>query len=207
MIIAICGLAGSGKGTVADYLVDNHNFNKISFADTVKDVVAVMFDYDRDLLEGVTDESREWREQKDPFWSEILEKDVTPRYIMQKVGTECMRHGFHPNVWSSIVEQKMKKDLSKHWVIPDCRFAGEKIMVRKLGGQIWQIRRGELPSWWQVAMDINSGKLKHYLIPERVVHESEWAWVEEDSKFDAVIHNDTIKNLIQQINEKLNDCL
>ena len=40
MIIGICGLIGSGKGTVADILVENHNFEKLSFADKLKDGVA-----------------------------------------------------------------------------------------------------------------------------------------------------------------------
>ena len=31
MIIGICGLIGSGKGTVADVLVEQHKFKKISF--------------------------------------------------------------------------------------------------------------------------------------------------------------------------------
>ena len=37
MIIGICGLIGSGKGTVADILVEYHGFQKISFADKLKD--------------------------------------------------------------------------------------------------------------------------------------------------------------------------
>ena len=41
MIIGICGLIGSGKGTVADILVEQHNFTKISFADKLKDGVEV----------------------------------------------------------------------------------------------------------------------------------------------------------------------
>ena len=65
MIIGICGLIGSGKDTIADYLVTNYNFKKLSFADKLKDSVATMFDWDRDLLDGKTDESRAWREKED----------------------------------------------------------------------------------------------------------------------------------------------
>ena len=54
MIIGLCGLIGSGKGTVADILVDEHKFEKISFADKVKDAVSVLFDWDREMLEGET---------------------------------------------------------------------------------------------------------------------------------------------------------
>ena len=50
MLIGICGLIGSGKGTVADTLVNDHGFTKISFADKLKDSVATMFDWDRNLL-------------------------------------------------------------------------------------------------------------------------------------------------------------
>ena len=42
MIIGICGLIGSGKGTVADILVER-NYKKISFADKLKDGVAEVF--------------------------------------------------------------------------------------------------------------------------------------------------------------------
>ena len=42
MIIGICGLIGSGKDTIADYLIRKHNFQKISFADKLKDSVSVM---------------------------------------------------------------------------------------------------------------------------------------------------------------------
>ena len=43
MIIGITGLIGSGKGTVADILVEEHNFIKLSFADKLKDGVATVF--------------------------------------------------------------------------------------------------------------------------------------------------------------------
>ena len=87
MIIGLCGFAGSGKGTLADFLVENHNFRKISFATKLKDVASVMFGWDRDLLEGITDESRAWREEVDENWSNELEQEVTPRIVLQLFGT------------------------------------------------------------------------------------------------------------------------
>ena len=58
MIIGICGLIGSGKGTVADILEQEHGFIKVSFADSLKDAVAAVFGWPRSLLEGDTEESR-----------------------------------------------------------------------------------------------------------------------------------------------------
>lgn len=58
MILGICGLIGSGKGTVADILVRDHNFTKVSFADKLKDGVSAIFNWDRDMLEGDNDDSR-----------------------------------------------------------------------------------------------------------------------------------------------------
>ena len=57
MIIGICGLMGSGKDTIADHLIQEHQFKKISFADKLKESVATMFDWDRTMLDGQTDES------------------------------------------------------------------------------------------------------------------------------------------------------
>ena len=52
MIIGMCGLIGTGKDTVADILVNNYNFIKVSFADKLKDGVATVFSWDREMLEG-----------------------------------------------------------------------------------------------------------------------------------------------------------
>jgi ABC-type oligopeptide transport system ATPase subunit len=59
MIIGIVGFAGSGKGTVGDILVNDHDFTKLSFADAVKDATSAIFGWPRHLLEGDTNESRQ----------------------------------------------------------------------------------------------------------------------------------------------------
>ena len=80
MIIGVCGFIGCGKDTVADYLVNFHEYRRESFADSLKDSVAAVFGWDKIMLEGRTKESREWREQVDKWWAERLDMPtLTPR--------------------------------------------------------------------------------------------------------------------------------
>ena len=81
-VVGICGLIGHGKGTVGDVLLEQ-GYQRLSFADKLKDAVAVMFDWDRDMLEGITDESRAWREQPNEFWSNEIGSNITPRLVVQ----------------------------------------------------------------------------------------------------------------------------
>lgn len=190
MIIGLVGLIGSGKGTVADILVSDHDFKKLSFADALKDGVSAMFGWPRHLLEGDTAESREWREIPNEFWSRELGKEVTPRLVLQLVGTECMRDGFFDGIWISIVKRKLEAYHNMNWVIPDTRFPNEISMIHSLGGQVWRVKRGEDPAWF--GADVKPDD----------VHPSEFEWTHE--KFDQVIGNDgsleelekKIKNLI-----------
>lgn len=50
MIIVLCGIAGSGKDTIADILVNSHGFQKESFAKPIKEMVKLAYpdftDYD-----------------------------------------------------------------------------------------------------------------------------------------------------------------
>ena len=60
MIIGISGLAGSGKDTIGKILVENFGYKRLSLATKVKDVVADLFDWNRQDLEGLTESSRKW---------------------------------------------------------------------------------------------------------------------------------------------------
>ena len=132
MIIGVCGLIGGGKGTVGDILVEHHGFQKISFADKLKDAVALMFDWDRSLVEGITDESRQWREKKDEFWSKETGREITPRLVLQEFGTECMRKGFFDGIWVSMVKNEILKNPNQNYVVPDVRFPNEGIIISSI---------------------------------------------------------------------------
>ena len=70
MIIGIMGNIGSGKGKVSEYIQEKYNFQKLSFANSLKSAVSSVFDWPLELLQGSTPESREWRENVDQWWSE-----------------------------------------------------------------------------------------------------------------------------------------
>ena len=198
MIIGVCGFIGSGKDTVADYLQNFHEFRRESFASTLKDAVSAVFGWDRTLLEGRTKEAREWREQVDPWWAERLAMPtLTPRWILQYWGTEVCRKAFHDDIWIASLENKLR--LSKDSVvISDCRFPNEIQSIRNAGGKIIWVQRGDLPDWYQLAIDANAGH--NYAVQElkmRKIHASETAWV--GTNFDAIINNNsTIDDLYKQ---------
>jgi len=198
MIIGVCGFIGSGKDTIADYLVNFHEFRRESFASTLKDAVAAVFGWDRIMLEGRTKEAREWREQVDSWWATRLDMPtLTPRWVLQYWGTEVCRKGFHDDIWIASLENKLRNS-KDHVVISDCRFPNEIKSIKDAGGQIVWVQRGALPEWYDVAVDANRGS--NVAINElkiRKIHASETAWV--GTKFDAVIdNNSTIDDLYQQ---------
>jgi hypothetical protein len=207
MIIGVCGFIGSGKDTIADYLVNFHEFRRESFASTLKDAVAAVFGWDRIMLEGRTKEAREWREQVDPWWAARLDMPtLTPRWVLQYWGTEVCRKGFHDDIWIASLENKLRNS-KDHVVISDCRFPNEIKSIKDAGGKIVWVNRGELPDWYDVALAANQGH--NWAVQDlkmRKIHASETAWV--GTAFDQIIENNsTIDDLYAQANSLLEDRL
>ena len=187
MLIGVVGLIGSGKGTVSDRLEQKHNFRKDSFAKSLKDAVSSMFNWDREMLEGKTDESRAWREKPDVFWSKRFGKDVTPRWVLQYFGTEVMRQGMHDSIW---IDSCMARYDGKPTVIADTRFENEIKIIREMGGSILLVKRGQDPDWFTDYVEGN-------VVPKNV-HLSEYAWAK--SEYDHLITNDgTLEELHSKI--------
>ena len=203
MIIGICGFIGSGKDTAADFLVNFHNFKRESYAATLKDAVADIFGWDRDMLEGRTQASRDWREQKDEWWSTRLGTDITPRFILQQWGTNVLRQHFHDDIWIASLENKLRT-AKDNIVITDCRFPNEIKGLKAQGAKVVWVQRGITPHWYSIAEQANKGdtKAQEWLAKEGI-HASEYSWA--GTCFDYIIDNngsldaleEQIKNLVQ----------
>lgn len=132
MIIGLTGKSGAGKDTAAAYLVRHHGFGRIAFADKLKHAAREIFGFNHDQLHG------DQREVVDPYWG------VTPRSVLQLLGTECVRDGFAGTaVGKDIWVRAALRDLmpGQNLVFTDVRFCNEAKRLTDIGGKIVRIVR------------------------------------------------------------------
>jgi len=118
VVIGMIGKAGSGKDTVADYIVEKYGFEKLAFADPLKKAVQVMFDIDDHHMFD-----RELREVELEDWS-----PWSVRKLLQFVGTNLMRNQVDEDIWMKNAISRVKK--MKLAVLSDVRFPNECDGVR-----------------------------------------------------------------------------
>ncbi len=206
MIIGLIGLMNSGKGTVATQLVEEYNFRQDSFAASLKDACSVIFDWPRHMLEGDTKESREWREEVDPWWSEKLNMpNFSPRLALQLVGTDSLRNNFNQDIWFLTLQNRIRKNPKQNVVISDVRFSNEIKFVQEQNGILIRVNRGPLPVWYETALMANKGNSIAKEVMNKTyssAHLSEWAWIGSKSDYE-LNNNDTIESLHSQVTEIL----
>ena len=209
MIVGITGFIGSGKDTVAKMLVEKGEVQD-SFAAPLKDLCASVFGWPRDMLQGDTIKSRDFRETPDMYWTRKLGIDqFTPRLALQLLGTEIMRTHFNQDIWLDSLEYRIRKNEQQDTmvVVSDCRFKNELDLIKELNGIVVHVIRDELPEWYETAVHANKGSVpaKHTMETRFAkVHASEWKWVGYD--FDFVIKNSgTLEDLQTEVDSMYSD--
>jgi len=119
-VIAICGFKRTGKDTIADWFCAHHGYEKLKIADPLKRICNVLFNLTEQQLEGNE------KELTDPRWG------VSPRRIMQFVGTEMMQYKLQelmPQVdrtfWIKHLIDRCSATKQEKVVISDVRFVHE----------------------------------------------------------------------------------
>lgn len=134
MIIGLAGYAGSGKDTLGKVLTSVHGFERIAFADKVRDLALrinpVIADSGGNLcpLSAVV-ETRGWDEAK---------REPAVREMLQRIGAS-VRDIIDPDAWLDAATRDML--YGKNYVITDVRYPNEVECVRDMGGVIWWVRR------------------------------------------------------------------
>ena len=139
-IICFVGRMGSGKDTAASVLIEEYGYVHRSFAGKVKDVASTVFGWNREKLNGCTPLDREWREIVDEFWG------FSPRFALQKIGTEMFREIIDPNVWVKSLLMDIPETSEEDTVITDCRFPNEYEALRKRGAKFVFVDRYQVSS-------------------------------------------------------------
>lgn len=198
MYLAVLGFLGAGKDSVARHIESREDFVKDSFARSLKDITAALFNWPRDLVEGSTEESRIWREQVDPWWAENLAiPGFTPRWALQQIGTEVFRNSFHESTWILTFKHRLETvNKGKNVIVSDCRFKNEIDMFKKLGGKFIFVDNGIRPEWYDIARIANTSTSSMEQVAALLemqttyahVHRSEWDWI--GTEYDVVIKND-----------------
>jgi hypothetical protein len=126
MLIGLNGYAGAGKDTAAAYLVENHGFTRLAFADKLKDL-AYAIDPDLDFGGG----PYSLREAVDEHgWDQVKRVGDDAREFLQSVGMAC-RAVFGEDFWiRSVATTLATADPTENFVITDVRFPNEVAAIR-----------------------------------------------------------------------------
>lgn len=144
MLIGLSGKKGSGKSASAEYLVKQHGFVEVSFADALKKICLAIGAPRWSVYGSQRDKS-----------TVIRHLGVSGRELMQVVGTELFRMtlpkllpNFKPkdDLWVTIAEHKIQQLFGSRGasrvVVSDVRFDNEAEMVARNGGTVILIQRG-----------------------------------------------------------------
>lgn len=184
-VIALVGIAGSGKSTAAR-IITGEERNKgrlsqvISFAGGVK--------------QGLLDAFPEFFSYEDFHTQEgKLEKNkhlgVTNRHILQQFGTEFAR-SIHPDFWVNLLKIRylsVEQHYPTTYIIDDCRFLNEINMVHGFGGRVVFIERDVLVADYKEN-------------PPETDHESERCYLYHvDGYSDLISNTGDVEHLKQEI--------
>lgn len=172
MIIAFTGPAGCGKDTAADYLAAYHGFERLAFADPIREMLGA-------LGLGPEDFERPQKE-RDLDWL-----PASPRKLAQTLGTEWGRDIIDPDIWVRALARRIAGLPSGSRVaISDCRFDNEARWVRHCGGLVVHLTRPDLPTIRPHASERGIEREEHDLLLDNAGPVRELFWT-----LDALVHN------------------
>ena len=144
MLIGLTGYAGSGKDTVAEYLIKEHGFTRLAFADKVRELAYRLnppIDY------GASD--IQWEVNKQGWDAAKQHPEI--RIWLQDIGTSCRDiqgadvwiDALYSGYWALIDDAQPCHNI-ENVVITDVRFLNEMEWIIGLGGRIVRVNRPEV---------------------------------------------------------------
>lgn len=154
--IGLSGPAGSGKDTASDALVRHFSYERYAFADPLRKAVAAILGCPVEMLKD-----RAFKEAKTAL-------GVSPRRMMQTLGTEWGRQTIRDDMWLQVMA--VQSLLSPRVVIPDVRFDNEAEWILSSGGIVIQVDR---PGCEPVEGHVSEAGVSKSLLTSRVVNDGD----------------------------------
>lgn len=165
--------------TTGRYYAGYSNWQIKKFADKLKDIVCILLNCTKEQLEDREFKEKElgeeWWYWKENITCKIIKPytgyeindynliKLTPRLLLQLLGTDCGRNIIHPNIWvnalfadykvkwvptgDSVAEEDVSLEKKyPNWIITDMRFPNEMEAVKKRGGITIRVNRGSTQS-------------------------------------------------------------
>jgi hypothetical protein len=203
------------------------------FADKLKEIVCLLIGCTREQLEDREFKEKELGEEW-WYWKDVEEEGVlipynqstgtrdcklvklTPRLLLQLLGTEAGRQIIHPNIWVNAlfadyraigdilldgeVRKVREEDLIyPNWIITDVRFPNEAKAIKERGGIVIRVIR---PLRYE---DDTIRAAAMAMSTNATTHESETALDNYQDWDVKILNNGSIEGLIEKVSETLKD--
>jgi len=134
-----------GMGLLPDWEIKGFSFKLKQIASILTGIPAWKFE-DSEFKKTIL--SEEWSYDKalhrddmlqmNKYWETVL---MSVREFLQVLGTDAIRDQLHPNAWVNALFADYNEECK--WVIGDCRFPNEAKVIKKRGGIIVRVQKGE----------------------------------------------------------------
>jgi hypothetical protein len=169
MIIGIAGYSGSGKDEVCSkiqHLDGDSNWQRKKWAGKLKQIASILTGISENMFEDIEFKKStlgiEWNYNDLGKIGGKKNQPLTVRELLQKIGTDALRDGLHPNVWvnalmaeyvcdccneypcDTINHKDTGQDIGyqyPNWIITDTRFPNEAQAIKDAGGIVIRVDR------------------------------------------------------------------
>ena len=169
MIIGLSGYAGTGKDTVAQILQRLWGFNRLAFADAIREALyrlnPVLMNHNKDIIRV--------REYVDGLGWDEAKQHPELRRLLQVFGTEVGRALLGEDIWVNLTLAQIM--LPNRYVITDVRFPNEAMAIKECGGVVLRVER---PGYGPVNEHTSDSSLEDWPFDNRIVNDGTLADLE-----------------------------
>jgi hypothetical protein len=218
-IIGLAGQIGSGKDAFCEFFIQESkiDWENKKFAGKLKEIVSLLTGCKRQDLESDDFKNSFLPNEWNIIQDDLETKKYTYREVLQKLGTDLLRNGIHPQIHINALFSDYNQDNREYshsldypnWLITDLRFKNEFQAIHDRGGFNIKIIRYMSQTEWLDSKYFNQINFKNKQLlleesPFKVISKDEFIEKINESKKDFLISENDV-NFIKLIHQSETD--